>query len=193
MPGRPRGRRRAAACTARGYLPLSTRGPPAVPRRRARRGPGRAGAAAARRAVLLFPRGRRASLLGWRGVGDTLALWRAFFVEAVRGSVDLVRVFSRCPLSRGVVERPTKGGNAFSFASAATNARSCGCSPGLGRLPRCAALVRFPASRGAIRAENACKDRSKIVRELNSLHLLQPPQEPATLHQRNVSECRQAF
>ena len=41
---------------------------------------------------------------------------RAFFVSAV---------LSRCPLSRGVVKRPTKGGNAFSFASAATNATSC--------------------------------------------------------------------
>ena len=48
---------------------------------------------------------------------------RAFFVVALCGSVELVRVFSRCPLSRGVVKRPTKGGNAFSFASAAMNAR----------------------------------------------------------------------
>ena len=49
-------------------------------------------------------------------------LWRAFFVSAV---------LSRCPLSRGVVERPTKGGNAFSFASAATNARPGAAASGL--------------------------------------------------------------
>ena len=94
----------------------------------------------------------------------TGAVERAFFVVALCGSVDLLRVFSRCPLSRGVVKRPTEGGNAFSFASAATNATRCGCSAGLGRLPRRAAPVRLPACRRAIRGENATQRRVHNVR-----------------------------
>ena len=57
-------------------------------------------------------------------------------------------------LSRGVVKQLTRGGNTLSFASAATIARAwrC-CSAGLDSLPRCAALVGMPASRGAIKPE----------------------------------------
>ena len=78
-PGRPLSSRRAAACRARGCPPPSRLALHNAPTRRARRGPGRAGAAAARRAVLLFPRGRRASLLGCCGGGELLGCAESFF------------------------------------------------------------------------------------------------------------------
>ena len=164
-PGRPLSNHLVAACRARGCLPPSTRALHNARRRRATRGPGRAGAAAARRAVLLFPRGRRASLLLCRGVGELRCCGEQLFLWS--GCARLwgrERLFARCALSRGVVKRPTEGGNAFSFASAATNATRCGCSAGLGRLPRRAAPVRLPACRRAIRGENATQRRVHNVR-----------------------------
>ena len=87
-PGRPLSNHLVAACRARGCLPPSTLALHNVPTRRARRGPGRAGAAAARRAVLLFPRGRRAFLSRVAGVGELRCCGEQLFLwSALRGPV----------------------------------------------------------------------------------------------------------
>ena len=107
--------RLSSTCRAPYYLPPSRLALHNARKRRARRGPGRAGAAAARRAVLLFPRGRRASLF-CRADGVGARLCRELFLWS--GCARLwgrERLFARCALSRGVVKQLTKCGNAFSL------------------------------------------------------------------------------
>ena len=114
-PGRPLSNHLFSTCRARGCPPPSTRALHTVPRRRATRGPGRAGAAAARRAVLLFPRGRRAFFCSVAATAATGAVERAFFVWRLYGSVEPGTLLARCRLLRGVVKQLTKCGNAFSL------------------------------------------------------------------------------
>ena len=159
-PGRPLSNHLVAACRARGCLPPSTRALHNAPTRRARRGPGRAGAAAARRAVLLFPRGRRASLPGWRGVERRLVLWRELFLWllcAARLILEQLVAVARC---RG--DYKTRATRALTVrpCSRVEKCDALRLSPGLDRLPRCATRVRLRASRRTIRRERRMRDGS---------------------------------
>ena len=150
--------RLVAACRARGCPPPSRLALHNARKRRATRGPGRAGAAAARRAVLLFPRGRRASLFcRGDGVGE-LVLWRAaFFVVALCGSVVAA---NGCALVTGrrspLWTAPIDAKPSLSFASR-LNAMGCCAAQALVE-PRRAALVRSRASRRASDEKNASED-----------------------------------
>ena len=190
-PGRPLSNHLVAACTARGCLLPSTRALHNARKRRARRGPGRAGAAAARRAVLLFPRGRRASLF-CRGDGVGARLCRELFLWS-----GCARLWGRERLLAviGVVDRrcetTDRGGNASPLLPRRQIARP-GAAAGLGRPPRCAALVRFPASRGAIRKKHAKARLSCGFRRARDL-ILQTAHWPRELHRRHLEWRRQAF